>query len=226
MEKYIALDVGNVLCTMDFKKFINSISKYTNLSVLESEHRVNRHQRLQDVGLTTMKQILESEFNIESEVILDDLLNVWNNNVLKFSPRIIEFFMDLNNRFDLKIAILSNVGIDHAFIINDYLNNYYKEEPSSICFKEAIRYFSCDVGVRKPQSLYYQSFLLQNPKFKGCIYVDDLEENRETASKFGFESVDFNLEKIKDENDIYMQLEKIGELLSKEPLKEQNSRWH
>lgn len=41
--------------------------------------------------------------------------------------------------------------------------------------------------------IYYQSFLWQYPEFKGCLYVDDLQENLNTGEKFGFKPYKLDL---------------------------------
>jgi FMN phosphatase YigB (HAD superfamily) len=169
---------------------------------------------MRDVGLVTMTDVLESEFNIKSQVIIDQLLDVWNHQVVKFDLEVLDFWSDK----DLYIALLSNVGTDHSIMIDKFFNSLPENNP----FNRAIRYYSCNVGVRKPQSLYYQSFLEQHPEFRGCIYLDDLPENLEAASKFGFLSTEFNLEKI---TNIKTCLKAIETMIC-ETEEEKNSRWH
>ena len=53
---------------------------------------------------------------------------------------------------------------------------------------------SYEVGARKPSKLYYQSFLLDHPEYKGCLYVDDLPQNLAVGRYYGFRSFEYNLE--------------------------------
>lgn len=203
---YIALDIGNVICEVDFTKFTSFLSKTLNLSIHEVWTRFNKYQRFQDIGISSIKDILQMEFNIYSEPLLYEIIDIWNNDVIFLDQHVIDYFEKLNADHDLQIALLSNIGRDHAAIMNRLLNikkyrsndleKLYVEEDGA--FKKAIRHFSCDVGVRKPQSLYYQSFLLQYPEFKGCLYLDDLQDNLDTAKKFGFDTVLFDLDKYKN----------------------------
>jgi len=177
MKRYVALDMGSVLVRVDFRKFTFAISEYVNLSTWEVARCINRSQRLRDVGLVNMTNILESEFDIKSSVILDKLMDVWNKEVLIFEAEVFDYFIQLSSQHDLNIAILSNVGLEHSKIIDNYIDTRYASDYTTQAFKNAVRYYSCNVGVRKPQSLYYQSFLQRYPKFTGCVYLDDLSEN-------------------------------------------------
>jgi len=223
MKYYVALDIGNVLCKIDFRKFTFAVGAVTNLSSWEVGHRVNRSQKLRDVGLVTMTDVLESEFGIKSSVVLENLLGVWNNDVLKFDNRVFDFFTTLGESVhdNLNVALLSNVGLEHSLIIDAYINSRYHDTYNSKLFVNAIRHYSCNLGVRKPQSLYYQSFLLDNAGFKGCVYLDDLKENLVASTKFGFVPVEFNLETLQDIN---APLEAIKTLILDRD--NTNSRWH
>lgn len=217
--RYIALDIGNVLCRIDFRQFTYPLSRHLNLSTWEVGRRINRSQKLRDVGLVSMSEILESEFNIKSNVVVEDFVNIWNTKVVKFDLDVLNFFQDQIN--DLRVALLSNVGIEHAGMIENFINSF----PGLDVFKKSVRHYSCNVGVRKPQTLYYQSFLDQNPEFTGCVYLDDLPENLESASKLGFVSAEFNLEKITTQEELKLRLKAINDLVC-ETKEEKNSRWH
>lgn len=218
MKHYLALDIGNVLCKVDLRQFTFAVSKVVNLSTWEVGHIVNRSQRLQDVGLLTMGEILESEFKIKSSVLLDELIDIWNNKVVTFDKNVFDFFSTMSKQYDLNIALLSNIGIDHAVIADKYIKDIIQSE----VFVDAIRHYSCNVGVRKPQSLFFQSFLLQHPEFKGCVYLDDREENLIASLPFGFYTQTFDLESI---TNLKASLEYVENLLL-EPKEEKNSRWH
>jgi len=208
MKRYVALDIGNVLCKINLKDFISDISERLNISTLEVSACISRSQRLLDSGLVNMKEILEGEFHIKSSVVVKDLLHSWNMNVLNFDHDMFEFFTEISNNHDLHIALLSNVGFEHTKVIDSYLKMLNTQ-----VWKEAIRYFSCEVGVRKPQSLYYQSFLQRYPKFYGCVYLDDLPDNLIMGSEFGLQSVEFNLDKISSSEERDSMLKQIENMI-------------
>jgi FMN phosphatase YigB (HAD superfamily) len=185
---YIAIDVGNVLCNVKFDEFASLVARGLNENQTDVIRRINKWQKMNDTGLVTMSDILENEFHITSSIVLQELSNVWKNDVLYFNDEVMEYIEELSSKYQISLALLSNVGVDHFPIIDKYINhNNYKH------FEWSIKYYSCNVGVRKPQSLYYQSFLGSYPDFNKALYLDDLKENREMADNFGFHSIDFNL---------------------------------
>jgi hypothetical protein len=114
------------------------------------------------------------------------------------------------------VALLSNIGVEHAVMMENTLKH-------GGFFPDAIKHFSCDVGARKPSMIYYQSFLWQYPEFKGCLYVDDLQENLDSGAKFGFRPFHLDLSK-PGVDDKIREIEKI--VIETSSSKVKNSRWH
>lgn len=188
--KYLALDVGNVLVNVNFKSFVDKISKQVNLPLEEAEYFMSRSHSLHDIGMTTMEHQLREHFSIKSPVIIKELLESWND-VIHPNNQVIDAVLDLVNTHDVKTAIVSNVGLEHSIRmakILDYGN----------LFEKSVRHLSCHVGARKPTKLYYQSFLSQYPEFTNCVYVDDLIENLNVAESFGFRTFHFALSEMYD----------------------------
>jgi len=195
--KYIALDIGNVICHASMSSFISEISETFNVSLDESTRFLRSFQQMHDLGLTNMESQLRVWFNCKSEVLSKRLIESWCDAVY---PNPVMF--DMLERLleaDVKIALLSNIGIEHAELLKTKLGNLYDK---------STKHFSCFVGARKPSMLYYQSFLLQHPEFKGCLYVDDLVENLEASKQFGFQTFHFSLENSGIAYQVY-EIEKI-----------------
>jgi FMN phosphatase YigB (HAD superfamily) len=201
--KYLALDIGNVLCTVDFYKFKKLLSSSMNLSFDEVDYFLHRAQKLHDLGLTNIEYELRDYLKIKSDSLITDLLCEWDvcvkphNDTIK---RIVEWQKD----YDLKVALLSNIGLEHANQMPLILSYGF-------FYDKAVKHFSCEVGARKPSLIYYQSFLHQFPEFYGCVYVDDLAENLEASKKFGFKTFQFSLEN----KNITQELDKLEELVTK-----------
>ena len=87
----------------------------------------------------------------------------------------------------MKVALLSNIGVEHAQMMETKLE-------LGGFFPGAIKHFSCHVGARKPSMVYYQSFLLQHPEFFGCLYVDDVADNLNASKAFGFRTFQMTLQ--------------------------------
>lgn len=177
---YLALDIGNVLFHLNFNAFLKSLSKTLNISVDDAMYFMNRTQKLHDLGYTAMSDELRDHFKIHSDVIIDELIHIWDNTVTPCWESI-DKFNNLVKTNNIQVALVSNIGVEHASSIKNKLKD-------SEFFNNSIKHFSCDVGARKPSMLYYQSFLMQYPEFKGCVYVDDLQENLDASKKFGFQT--------------------------------------
>lgn len=182
---YVCLDVGNVLVHVDFQIFVRELSKQLNLTLEEAEYFMNRTHALHDMGLTKMADELRDHFKIKSPLIIKDLLASWDR-VITPNFIVMDKLVEMKRTRNLQIALLSNVGLEHAVQMERMLG-------TGGIFEEAVKHLSCHVGARKPTKLYYQSFLLQHPEFQGCAYLDDLQENLDMGAEFGFRPMLFNL---------------------------------
>lgn len=182
--RYLALDIGNVLLRIDEKYFIENTSEILNISTHDVERFMRRFWELHDIGYTNLKDELIDKLNVKSEIILEKINNLWLDMVIP-DDRVINMIEKMaihpNNT---KIALLSNIGIEHAQNVRFKMLNIYDN---------SIKFFSCEVGARKPSYVYYQTFLNMHPEFKGCLYIDDLDKNLDTASLFGFKPYKFCL---------------------------------
>jgi FMN phosphatase YigB (HAD superfamily) len=191
-SNFIAFDIGNVLCSVNFDAFLDAISKHQNITRADAWYFLSRTQKLHDLGLTDLKSELHDHFKIHSEVTMHELLEHWNSSV-QLEGQMFSLLHDLIDA-DIKIALLSNIGYEHAAHLNNSLASYEG-------WKKSIHFFSCQVGARKPSMLYYQSFLMQYPKFKGAIYIDDIQENLDAGKTFGFKTVRFSLDDLRGKNE-------------------------
>jgi|HubBroStandDraft_5_1064220.scaffolds.fasta_scaffold271406_2 FMN phosphatase YigB (HAD superfamily) len=185
---YCALDIGNVLVHVNFQPFLNQLSKSLNITLEEAGYFMNRSQCLHDLGCTTMLSELKDHFKIRSPIIIEELIEKWNK-VIEPNFDIIHRIDRMIRHDDLQIALLSNVGLEHAQQMAQILD-------IGDFFKSSIKFFSCHVGARKPTLVYYHTFLQLHPTFKGCPYVDDLQENLNAAQQFGFKTMRFSLEDV------------------------------
>lgn len=185
--KYVCFDIGNVLCHLDFEIFLSALSQQFNISETDTWRFLSRTQKLHDLGLTLLKDEFADHFKLHSEVTIDDLLNKWNETI-KQEELMFQLLSQLSEN-NVEIALLSNIGFEHEAYLNKIAESY-------VGYKKAIQFYSCNVGARKPSLLYYQTFLSLNPKFKGCLYVDDIQENLDTGKKFGFKTLRFALSEL------------------------------
>lgn len=205
--KYLAVDLGNVIVSVDFKEFLDQLSDSLNISMDDVNYFLNRTQKLHDLGLTNIADELRDHFKIKSKVTIDRLITLWNRTV-KTDPTMVKFLCDLinlKNGEPTKLALLSNIGLEHAELMPIILT------PN--VFGNSIKFFSCEVGARKPSYLYYKLFLDMNPEFKGCVYLDDRPENVAIGNLFGFKSIEFALDSFKTDQALLSKLDEIKKLM-------------
>ena len=181
--RHIAVDLGDVVCKVDFTNFKKMLSVSLNIGLDDAEYFLNRCQKLHDLGLTSLNDELRDHFKIKSEPLINGLIKEWNKTI-SINKTMKEFLKELIAK-GTKVALLSNIGINHSTIIEETLGNTISNN--------SIKFFSCRVGVRKPSLLYYKTFLDLYPDFKGCLYIDDRQENLDTGKEFGFVSTHFQL---------------------------------
>jgi FMN phosphatase YigB (HAD superfamily) len=212
MTIYLAVDIGNVLAEVNYDKFLRPLSKTFNISIEDAKYFMDNNQKLHDLGYIEIGKDIKNHFNVKSEVIIEELLAAWDD-MIRPAYRVIEALQEINGMCPIKVALLSNIGIEHAklFKLQYHYVNYMN------FFSPAIKYFSCDVGVRKPSLIYYKSFLQMYPEWNGCLYIDDIQENLDVAKQFGFKTYRFAL----DEGSLISALK--GVILEKDI---KNPRWH
>ena len=224
---YVALDVGNVLVHANFQTFIEKLSKNFNITMSEALYFMNRNQKLHDLGLTRMRDELGDHFKVRSEVLLDELVGDWNS-VIVADKSVLGLINRLKGLHDLKVAILSNVGLEHLVRMKEVLD--YED-----FMKDTVGHFSCIVGARKPNTVYYHTFLELHPEFRGSPYIDDVQENLDMGAQFGFKPFKFSLEEFarpSNANDVVPpyklrnKLKEIEKFILDSNKPEKNSRWH
>jgi len=219
--KYVALDIGNVLVRVNSQRFLNKLSKSLNISLEEATYFLNRTQKLHDLGYTKISDELRDHFKIRSSVLINELLEEWNY-IVQPADYILDIFNNIRQQEPLKIALLSNIGVEHMALMPQLLGQ-------GDFYDQTIKYFSCQVGARKPSMIYYHTFLELYPNFKGCTYIDDLSENLAVGQQFGFKPFHFSLQDIVDNNyeetKYLSTIEKMKNAILDQP-EIINCRWH
>jgi|ERR1700722_4535479 len=188
--RYLCLDIGNVICKVDFTSFKNRISKTLNIELDAVEYFLNRTQKLHDLGMTSLSDELRDHFKIKSTPIVDDLMAEWNKTIT-MDDFMFRFLQSILSDGNIKIALLSNIGIEHTLLVKELL--------TSGIYDQCVPFFSCEVGARKPSFLYYKTFLDLYPEFNHSIYLDDRQENVDIGAKFSLKAIRFDLDTFKSD---------------------------
>src|SRR5574338_148883 len=104
--KYVAFDIGNVICHANMNPFIEEISTTFNISLAEAARFLRSFQQIHDLGLTTMESQLRVWFNCKSEATLKRITDQWNDLIYP-EPAMIDM---INGFLDkgIRVALLSN----------------------------------------------------------------------------------------------------------------------
>jgi len=179
----IAFDIGNVLVNVDFEGFFTEFNRMGTRD--DPFEFLCDLQHQQDIGITTLSIALRAKFGSSVPKSMERaLVHAWNKSI-KPNKEMLDFVDDLKRR-DVKVAILSNMGTEHA----DFIRKTYPR-----MFEGCKLHLSGEVGARKPSKLYFQSFLMQHPNFQGCLFLDDRRENLAAAEEFGIDGQHFELDK-------------------------------
>lgn len=193
-RRRFAFDIGNVLCYVDFSEFYRELAIQGVCDNIElAEQFLIDVQNALDLGIYNISQALRLYFPKINKTQVSNLSEAWLT-VVKPCDETINILQELIEDKQIQVAILSNIGFDHA----DYLSNKLNK-----IFKNTINHFSCDVGARKPTKIYYQSFIKDNPYFSEVynvskflsyrgLFIDDREENVHAAKPY-LDSKVFNL---------------------------------
>lgn len=172
---YLALDVGNVLCNVNFSELIKILWRDHNIDADDAAIFLSRIQPFQDLGHTSMLNEFNYHFRIRPENSVD-LMRAWYESITPHEPSVrwLRKFLEQG----VEIAILSNIGLEH-----------YSNLPRLIPeIMKCLHFMSCDVGARKPNILYYKTFLDLHPEFKNAIYIDDRPENLNAGNLAGLDA--------------------------------------
>lgn len=188
----ICFDIGNVLFRIDFDMFLNKLSAIKNISRADAYHFLERNQGLHDLGITKLQDEFSDHFGIKSDYVISELLTAWDNCLIPDNDAI-NFVNSLSENLNNNIALVSNIGFNHLNYLINGGYTYGRISNNYLVIDNCCKFFSCNVGARKPSYVYFNTFLNMYPKFHGALYIDDRDDNLETGKLFGFKSVKFDL---------------------------------
>ncbi|KKN65671.1 hypothetical protein LCGC14_0479870 [marine sediment metagenome] len=181
--KEVAFDLGNIILSVDFAPFIKEWHHQGISLTARAEVFFDDLHAQQDIGTTTVDRCLRERFNLKGYE-LRRLLQAWNDSI-DVSETMAAFLQELKKK-DHTIAILSNMGSEHAEVMR-------RKFPA--IFHNNILHLSYEVGARKPTKLYFQSFMMDHPEFKGAAFIDDRPENLVVGDRYGLRGYQFELSK-------------------------------
>jgi len=149
-SKYVALDIGNVLFHVYLEDFYNFLLREEIFETIEETCEFcDSIQPSLDLGIHTIKESFHLRLGITGTSLR--LIHEKWLDIVRPSGDMLDLIDDLLVS-GYHVALLSNIGFDHAAVVRDKCN----------VFNKCIQHFSCDVGARKPTKLFFQSFILDH----------------------------------------------------------------
>lgn len=137
------------------------------------------------------------------EISDNDFDDCWSAMLLDIPKPRIEFLTELKKNY--KTFLLSNTNFIHLKRISAYLSGAYGITDIEPFFNKV--YYSCKVGMRKPEPEIFQMVLNENNLLpEECVFIDDVEKNISVAGNLGMQTI-----LIKPEEEV---VEKLSNFLS------------
>lgn len=194
---YAAFDIGNIILHVDLDKHITDISNIFKITQEDALEFLKNIQVKQDLGVNDYQSCAHHYFGSRDykfdRTTFQQAYKSWLDCVQLCQP-MIDMIASLIEK-GIQVSFLSNMGFDHKNHIYELL---LQTDSGRIVKEKSYFYFSCDLNVRKPSLVFYNTFTQVFNEYKGCIYIDDIMDNLKAAKLCGFDPIYFNLDEIQD----------------------------
>ena len=186
--KNIIFDLGNVLLNIDYNKTKVAFQDlgYADFEKMYSLSKANNFFDNLETGHITEPAFYEYMIDAsEGKTSKDEVRDAWNAMLLDFRDESMSFLKELCQH--KTIFLLSNTNTIHKQAFGESLKIQTGAPSLDSFFTKA--YYSCDVGMRKPNDDIFR-FVLQDAGIAPgeTLFIDDLYGNIETANKLGIKT--------------------------------------
>ncbi|PWH84967.1 HAD family hydrolase [Brumimicrobium oceani] len=186
--KNIILDLGGVLLNLNYQLTIDA---FTNLGIEDFQSLYTQANQSDLFNLLEKGKISSDEFikrvkgYLPNTTTDKEIIDAWNAMLLDLPKERLDFLLELKSNYPT--VLLSNTNTIHLDFFHNQLNSVYGEKSLAPFFKEV--YFSCDMGMRKPDSEIFEA-LCKKEGFKPeeTLFIDDSIQHVEGASSIGIQA--------------------------------------
>ncbi|MCY7292598.1 MAG: HAD family phosphatase [Ferruginibacter sp.] len=186
--KNIIFDMGNVLFSIDYKKTHDAFEAlgYDNFAEMYSQFNADALFEKLETGKISnadfYKKMIESHSGTVNEMQIDE---AWNGMLLHWRTESLHFLEKLSKKYT--IYLLSNTNDIHLQAVIKLLKEQTGRESIDELF--TVAYYSHKINYRKPNADIFD-FVLKDANIKAAetLFIDDLENNIETAAALGFKT--------------------------------------
>lgn len=202
--KNIIFDLGGVIINLDIPK---TIAEFNKLSVVPFESIYNQLQQSPIFDLFDKGQISETDFfkelkrYLKEDITNAQMIDAWNAMLLDFPIHRLQLLSALNLKY--RIFLLSNTNETHITQLESDLHKEHSYKNLEPFFEKV--YYSCRIGMRKPDSDIFEFVLNQNKlNAHETIFIDDSPQHIKGALNTGIQS--YLLPRDKDVSDLISEL--------------------
>lgn len=184
--KNVILDLGGVLLNIDYFKTEKAFKQlgFGQFNTMYTQYTADKLFAEVETG-----KISEDDFYAhmikaaEGKISNLQVKQAWNAMLLDFRLSSLDFLGELSSRYQL--FLLSNTNAIHKSAFMELFTSQTGKESLDQYFKTA--YYSCEVGLRKPNEDIFQ-FVLNDADLlqEETLFIDDSFNNIQTAEKMGF----------------------------------------
>jgi len=203
--KNLIFDLGDVIVHIDYP---TSIAEFQKLALIDFKTIVSYSSQSKIFDLLDTGKVTAQQFRDELKKYLvpgttDQAIDfAWNALLLDYPERNFKMLQNLKARY--KTFALSNINEIHLATIDEVAKTKFGVENFASFFHKA--YYSNLAGYRKPGKEFYE-LLIKNENINPAetFFVDDKEENIETAKSLGLQA-----HQLKDRNKLFELLQQEG----------------
>ncbi len=193
--KQIVLDLGGVIIDLDYNR---SITSFEQLGIVDFSTSFTKKEQASFFDAFDKGHITPAEFRNEvRKLCLEPLSDAeidsaWNSMLIGFPKHRLEFIRQLSGSYPL--YLLSNTNEIHVSAFTQMLN----ADPDLSGFLGFFNktYYSCRIGMRKPDSEIFNFVLEDNSIIaKDTLFIDDSPQHVHGAASSGYRAVHLDLEK-------------------------------
>ena len=185
----IVFDLGGVILNIDYNLTRTAFEKagVPNFDEMYSQTDADDLFRNLETGKIS-EAFFYTEINKRTGLCLSrtEIQQAWNAMLLTFREKSLQFLQVLKPKY--KLFLLSNTNHIHL----KEFNKIYLEKEREFAFETFFdkAYYSCEIGLRKPNADIYELVLKENKLVPGnTLFVDDSIQNVESAGLLGMHTV-------------------------------------
>lgn len=186
--KNIIFDLGGVIINLDYSRTINEFNKLSNKPF---ETIFTQLQQSPLFDQFDKGAISESDFfeklrsSLQDNTTKDEALHAWNAMLLDFPIQRLELLQHLKSKY--RLFLLSNTNETHIAELESHLYQQHGYKNLETFFEKV--YYSCRMGMRKPDREIFELVLKENNLNKNeTIFIDDSPQHVQGAMNAGIQS--------------------------------------